>query len=73
MNKWQTRCVQCKCLTNKVYARRNLGRCKPCVTGEPRQYKRTHDDVLREGGYEDTMGVSPDALEAYRNGGYYGD
>jgi hypothetical protein len=35
--------------------------------------RRSHDDIAREGGYEDTMGVSPDALEAWRNGGDYND
>jgi len=30
---------------------------------------RSCDDISREGGYEDTMGVSPEALESWRNGG----
>ncbi len=73
-SQYQTTCT-CGRTTTKAYARKHGGKCKECVTGEPQPTKRrSHDDILREGGYEDTMGVSPDALEAYRNGGsYYGD
>jgi hypothetical protein len=51
------------------------GCCKACLTGEPTPVRRTGrslDDIAREGGYEDTMGVSPEALESY-HGGDYGD
>lgn len=64
-----TRC-SCGRTTSKAYARANGGKCKACVTGaEPVRRGRSYDDIAREGGYEDTMGVSPDALEAYRSGG----
>lgn len=73
-SKFQTTCP-CGRTTTKAYARSNGGKCKACVTGvEPAsKARRSYDDVAREGGYEDTMGVSPDALESYRNGGSYGD
>jgi len=34
------------------------------VTGVvPVSRGRSHDDICREGGYEDTMGCSPDVME----------
>lgn len=73
LNKWCVRCAECGGSTSRAYARRNDGRCKPCVTGieRSRPSPRSLDDIAREGGYEDTMGVSPEAFEAYRNGGSY--
>jgi hypothetical protein len=61
-------------MTTKAHARAHGGKCKACVTGvEPAARRssrgRSHDDIAREGGYEDTMGVSPEALEAYYGGG----
>lgn len=71
-SQYQTTC-KCGGTTTKAYARKHGGKCKSCVTGVAQPKKgRSLDDIAREGGYEDTMGVSPDALEAYRNGGYYG-
>jgi hypothetical protein len=73
-DKYLTTCAQCGGKTNKSYARKHEGKCKTCVTGvAPAPRRRSYDDIAREGGYEDTMGVSPEALESWRNGGYYGD
>lgn len=75
--KYQTSCSKCHGTTTRAYARGHSGKCKSCFTGvmtcKPASKGRSYDDIAREGGYEDTMGVSPDALESYRNGGYYGD
>ena len=72
--RYLTSCVECTGLTSKNYARQHNGKCKGCFTGiRPVSRGRSYDDIAREGGYEDTMGVSPDALESYRNGGSYGD
>jgi len=70
-SQFQTKC-HCGNTTTRAYARKNGGKCKECVTGraQPRR-ARSYDDIAREGGYEDTMGVSPDCLESYRNGGSY--
>jgi hypothetical protein len=72
-SKFQTSCP-CGRTTTKAHARANGGKCKTCVTGvaQPtaRSYPRSYDDIAREGGYEDTMGISPEALESYRSGGY---
>jgi hypothetical protein len=66
---YQTTCP-CGRTTTKSYARQHDGKCKTCFTGvAPVKRGRSYDDVAREGGYEDTMGVSPDCLESYRNGG----
>lgn len=73
--KFQATC-ECGRTTTKAYARSHGGKCKACVTGvEPVSKGRSYDNIAWDGGYEDTMGVSPDALESYRNGGYdgYGD
>lgn len=69
MNKFTCRCNNCNRTTSTKYARQHGGKCKSCVTGieQPRKprSKWSFDDVAREGGYEDTMGVSPSALEQW--------
>ena len=70
MNGYQTYCPACHGHTSKVYARGHGGLCKTCFTNGredahdlSRLEHRSYDDIAREGGYEDTMGVSPEALE----------
>jgi hypothetical protein len=73
MSRFQKFQVECICgrVTTKTYARSHGGKCKTCVTGiPPAPRSRSYDSVAREGGYEDTMGVSLDAYEAHCNGGY---
>jgi hypothetical protein len=74
--KFQATCVACGATTTKSYARANGGKCKFCVTGIAPVAKaprgRSYDDIAREGGYEDTMGCSPDVLEnRYGSSGDY--
>ena len=64
MSKFTTKCNACHGTTSKQYARQNGGKCKPCVTGNPRQ--QSHPDrqarmidsgyqaYAREEGYYDT-------------------
>lgn len=71
-SKFQATCV-CGRTTTKTYARAHGGKCKFCVTGvAPAPRARSFDDIAREGGYEDTMGCSPDVMEnRYGGGGDY--
>ncbi len=76
MKSYLTKC-SCGRTTSAAYARKNGGKCKACVTGikpAPKPYRSSsYDSIARDGGYEDTMGVSLDAYEGYRNGGSHGD
>jgi hypothetical protein len=63
MKSYLTKC-SCGNTTSKTYARANGGRCKPCVTGQPRQPRETAEH--RQGRLIDS------GYEAYaREEGYY--
>ena len=69
-----TKCGSCGRTTSRAYARTHGGRCKSCETGTapaPRRRGTSRDAIAREGGYEDTMGVSYEVLESRYDS--YGD
>lgn len=54
-SRFLTSCSSCKGTTSKTYAKKNGGRCKQCVTGEPpkpRYAKLTREQRIIEHGYQ---------------------
>lgn len=49
-SQYLTNCICCGSATSKAYARKNAGKCKACVTGQP---KETFDAGDRTDRYHD--------------------
>lgn len=43
-----TSCVSCGSSTSKAYARANSGKCKACVTGQPRAYPEAKERTYKQ-------------------------
>ena len=53
MKTFTQRCSKCGNFTSKVYARKNAGQCKACVTGVPREQSApSHNARLIDAGYQ---------------------